>query len=154
MFILEEGNSIFKRKDKSIDPDTGNTINIIKTTITDEKTSSVIKDTTVKTIYDKDNKLLTYAEDNSIVTEYEYNEEGKRKSAITKKLIGEEFVVINEVFYTYETDEESGNTIRTRELTVYDGKGNIISKDIHKETTSELTDSYEEEKMFFDITKD
>ena len=86
--------------------------------------------------------------------EYEYNEEGKRKSAITKKLIGEEFVVINKVFYTYETDEESGNTIRTRELTVYDGKGNIISKDIHKETTSELTDSYEEEKMFFDITKD
>ena len=37
---------------------------------------------------------------------------------------------------------------------LYDGKGNIISKDIHKETTSELTDSYEEEKMFFDITKD
>lgn len=119
-----------------------------------KKTSSVIKDTTVKTVYDKDNKLLTYAEDNSIVTEYEYNEEGKRKSAITKKLIGEEFVVINEVFYTYETDEESGNTIRTRELTVYDGKGNIISKDIHKEATSELTDSYEEEKMFFDIAKD
>lgn len=154
LFILEDGNSIFKRKEKSIDPDTGNTINIIKTTITDEKTSSVIKDTTVKTVYDKDNKLLTYAEDNSIVTEYEYNEEGKRKSAITKKLIGEEFVVINKVFYTYETDEESGNTIRTRELTVYDGKGNIISKDIHKEVTSELTDSYEEEKMFFDIAKD
>ena len=80
---------------------------------------------------------------------YEYDEEDRRKSAITKKLIGEEFVVINEVLYTYETTEE-GNTVRTRQLTVFNKNGEVKSKKIHKETITDTSESYEEDTMIYE----
>lgn len=149
LFIMEDDKELFIRNEKTIDDDTGNTICTRKETITDKKTGDIIKDTTTKSVYDINNNLLMYALDNSMVTDYEYDEEGKRKSAITKKLIGEEFVVINEVLYTYETTEE-GTTVRTRQLTVFNEKGEVNSKTIHKETITDTSTSYEEDTMMYE----
>lgn len=148
LFVLEDDKELFVRNEKTIDEDTGNIIRIRKETITNKKTGDIIKDTTTKAIYDINNNLLTFSLDNSMVTEYEYNEEGKRKSAITKKLIDEEFVVINEVLYTYETTTE-GDTVRTRQLTVFNEKGEVISKNIHKETVTDTSTSYEQDIMIY-----
>ena len=149
MFLIEDDRELFVRNEKSIDEDTGNTICIRKETITNKKTGDIIKDTTTKSVYDTNNNLLIYTRDNSIVTNYEYDEEGRRKSAITKKLIGEEFVIINEVLYTYETTEE-GNTVRTRQLTIFNEKGEVKSKNIHKETITDTSESYEKDIMIYE----
>lgn len=149
MFLIEDDRELFIRNEKNIDEDTGNTICIRKETITNKKTGDIIKDTTTKTVYDTNNNLLMYTQDNSMVTEYEYDEEGRRKSAITKKLIGEEFVIINEVLYTYETTEE-GNTVRTRQLTIFNKDGEVKSKKIHKETITDTSESYEEDTMIYE----
>ena len=85
---------------------------------------------------------------------YEYDEEGRRTSVITKKLIDDEFVVINKVLYTYSTEEETGKTTRTRQLTVFDKDGNIVSKDVHTEIFDETSDTYEFDKTLFEVTED
>lgn len=154
MFMVEEGKELFKRTEKSIDPDTGNKTTITTIKITDQTTGKLMKDLSIKTVHDQDNKLLLYSEDNSIVSTYEYDEEGRRTSVITKKLIDDEFVVINKVLYTYSTEEETGKTTRTRQLTVFDKDGNIVSKDVHTEIFDETSDTYEFDKTLFEVTED
>ena len=154
MFMVEEGKELFKRVETSNDSDTGNKTTITSIKIIDQESGKVIKDSSIKTIHDKDNKLLSYSEDNTIVSTYEYDEEGRRSSVITKKLIDDEFVVINEVLYTYSTDEETGKTIKTRQLTVFDKDGNITNKDVHTEIFDETSDTYEFDKTLFEVTKD
>lgn len=149
MFLIEDDRELFIRNEKTIDDDTGNTICIHNETVTNKNTGDIVKDTTTKTVYDTNNNLLIYTQDNSLVTNYEYDEEGRRKSAITKKLINEEFVVINEVLYTYETTEE-GSTIKTRQLTIFNEKGEVKSKKIHKETITDTSESYEEDTMIYE----
>lgn len=150
LFKVEDGKELFTRTEKTTDPDTGNLTITTNTKITDCKTGSLIKDKTIKRTYDKDNKLLLYSEDDSTVSTYEYDEEGRRTSVITKKLVNEEFVVINEVLYTYSTDEETGETIKKRQLTIFDENGTVIAKDSHEEKFNSASEEYTEEKMLFE----
>lgn len=154
MYVAEEGKELFKRVETFTDSDTGNKTTITSIKIIDQESGKVIKDSSIKTIHDKDNKLLSYSEDNTIVSTYEYDEEGRRSSVITKKLIDDEFVVINKVLYTYSTDEETGKTTKTRQLTVFDKDGNITNKDVHTEIFDETSDTYEFDKTLFEVTKD
>lgn len=150
MYIVEEGKELFKRIERSIDSDTGNKTTITNTKIINQASGKVIKDLSIKTIHDPDNKLISYSEDNTVVSTYEYDEEGRRSSVITKKLIDDEFVVINEVLYTYSTEEETGKTTRKRQLTVFDKDGNITNKDVHTEIFDETSDTYEFDKTLFE----
>lgn len=150
MYIVEEGKELFKRIERSIDSDTGNKTTITNTKIINQASGIVIKDSSIKTIHDPDNKLISYSEDNTVVSTYEYDEEGRRSSVITKKLIDDEFVVINEVLYTYSTEEETGKTTRKRQLTVFDKDGNITNKDVHTEIFDETSDTYEFDKTLFE----
>lgn len=151
MYYIEDGKELFKRTEKTIDIDTGNIIITTTITITDQNTGHDIKNEIIKETYDKNNNLLVYANNDSIVTEYEYDENNRRTSAITKKLIDEKFVIINEVLYTYEEDEETNSTTKIRQLTVFNKDGEIVSKDIHKEIFDETTETYKEDKMLFDV---
>lgn len=151
MYIVEEGKELFKRVEKSIDPDTGNKITITNTKIINQASGKVIKDSSIKTIHDPDNKLLSYSEDNTVVSTYEYDEEGRRSSVITKKLIDDEFVVINEVLYSYSTEEETGKITRKRQLTVFDKDGNITNKNVHTEIFDETSNTYEFDKTLFEV---
>lgn len=154
MYTVEEGKELFKRIETSTDSDTGNKITITNIKIIDQESGKLIKDSSIKTIHDKDNKLLSYSEDNTIVSTYEYDEEGRRSSVITKKLIDDEFVIINKILYTYSTDEETGKITKTRQLIVYDKDGNITNKDVHTEIFDETSNTYEFDKTLFDVTKD
>lgn len=154
MYIVEEGKELFKRVETSTDSDTGNKTTITNIKIINQESGKVIKDSSIKTIHDKDNKLLSYSEDNTIVSTYEYDEEGRRSSVITKKLIDDEFVVINKILHTYSTDEETGKTTRTKQLIVFDKNGNIINKDVHTEIFDKTSDTYEFDKTLFEVTKD
>lgn len=153
MYTVEEGKELFKRVETSTDSDTGNKTVITNIKIIDQESGKVIKDSSIKSIHDKDNKLLSYSEDNTVVSTYEYDEEGRRSSVTTKKLIDDEFVVINKVLYTYSIDEGTGKTTKTRQLTVFDKDGNITNKDVHTEIFDETTNTYEFDKTLFDVAK-
>lgn len=153
MYIVEDGKEIFKRVEKSVDSDTNNKITITNIKIVDQSTGEVIKDSSIKTIHDKDDKLLSYSEDNTIVSTYKYDEEGRRVSVITKKLIDNEFVVINEILYTYSTSEETGKSTRTKQLTVFDKDGNITSKGLHTEIFDETSETYEFDRTSFEVSE-
>lgn len=153
LFKLEDNKEYFTRIQKTVDTDNGN-ITTISTTLISDYSDNTVKNKVVKRTVDKDNKLLLYSEDNSIVSTYEYDDEGRRTSVITKKLVGEEFVVINEILYTYTTDPETLETIRTRELTIFDIKGEPIAKTIHEESFDSLSDTYTEEKILFNLEQE
>jgi YD repeat-containing protein len=105
----------------------------------------------IKEVYDENNNLLTFAEDNSKVTTYTYNEDGKRETAITKQLIDEEFVVIDSITYTYSTDEETGEEKKTRVEERYDAKGNITHKQTHTESITDTKKEYTVENRVYEV---
>jgi hypothetical protein len=104
----------------------------------------------IKEVYDENNNLLTFAEDNSKVTTYTYNEDGKRESAITKQIIDEEFVVIDKITYTYST-EETGEEKKTRVEERYDAKGNITYKQTHTESITDTKKEYTVENRVYEV---
>ena len=103
----------------------------------------------IKEVYDSNNNLLLYAEDNSKVTTYTYNVDNKRETAITKQLIGEEFVMIDKITYEY-TESESG-TVVTRTEERYDKDGNTTSKNIRTESLSDIEQEFINETKFYEI---
>ena len=105
----------------------------------------------IKEVYDENNNLLTFAEDNSKVTTYTYNEDNKRETAITKQLIDEEFVVIDSITYTYSTDEETGEEKKTRVEERYDAKGNITHKQTHIESITDTKKEYTVENRVYEV---
>lgn len=105
----------------------------------------------IKEVYDENNNLLVFATDNSKVTTYTYNEDGKRETAITKQLIDEEFVVINKITYTYSTDEETGEEKKTRVEERYDAKGNITHKQTHTESITDTKKEYTVEDRVYEV---
>ena len=105
----------------------------------------------IKEVYDENNNLLTFAEDNSKVTTYTYNEDGKRETAITKQLIDEEFIVIDSITYTYSTDEETGEEKKTRVEERYDAKGNITHKQTHTESITDTKKEYTVENRVYEV---
>lgn len=140
MFMKESNTEVMTRISRTVDPETQEKTvekHIYTTDKDGHKHSKYIK-----FVYDKDKNLLLNSEDNSLVTTYTYNNEGKRATAITKQLIGEEFVVISKITYTYETEGEATIRIHTEER--YDKDGNITSKQTFKETESDIL----KEKMF------
>ena len=58
MYVAEEGKELFKRVETFTDSDTGNKTTITSIKIIDQESGKVIKDSSIKTIHDKDNKLL------------------------------------------------------------------------------------------------
>lgn len=154
LYKFEDGKELFSRTEKSTDEDTGDVTSITSTRVTDCATGKLEKDKTIKTVYDKDGNLIVYSEDNSMVSTYEYDEDGRRTSVITKKLVDDEFVVINEVKYEYTTDEDTGETTKKRYLTIFDDNGDIISKNIHEEKYDAEFDEFTEEKLFFEKPED
>ena len=101
----------------------------------------------IKFVYSADDKLLVYAEDNSKVTTYTYNEDNKRESAITKQLIDGEFVVISKIEYSYSTDPET--RIRTEER--YDKDGNVVFKQSYKESKTDVEQESVYEQRNYEI---
>ena len=101
----------------------------------------------IKFVYSADDKLLVYAEDNSKVTTYTYNEDNKRESAITKQLIDGEFIVISKIEYSYSTDPET--RIRTEER--YDKDGNVVFKQSYKESKTDVEQESVYEQRNYEI---
>lgn len=105
----------------------------------------------IKEVFDENNNLLIYAEDNSKVTTYTYTEDNKRESAITKQLIDDEFVMINKIMYSYSTDTETGEKTRTRVQERYDVSGNIIHKKTYSESITDIKKEYTVENRYYEI---
>ena len=154
MYALEDGKELFKRVEKSIDSDTGNKTTLTTIKITEQCSGKVIKDSFIKTVHDKDNKLLSYSDNDSVVSTYIYDEENRRKNVITKKLVGEEYIKINEINYEYSTDEESGKTEKTRTLIIYDKDGNKTNKQVQTEIIDKTTEQYNYDKTEFEVVSD
>lgn len=148
MYKVEEGKELFVRTESSVDEDTGNKTIVTSTKIIEQGTGNILKDSKVKTVYDSDKKLISYSEDNTISSVYEYDAEGRRTSVTTKKLIDGEYVTINQVLYTYTTNETA--TVRTRQLTVYDKDGNTTNKEVHTETFDTTIDTYDYDRTIFE----
>lgn len=146
MWTKEDGIETMTKISRTVDQDTGNTIVETHKYITnnDNKTTSKY----IQEIYDAEGKLLSYATDNSKVTVYTYDDERRRLTAITKQLVNDEFIVIDEITYEYITDEETGQEIKTRTEVRYDANGNMINKKIHK---TRLTDSDTEKEYVAEL---
>jgi hypothetical protein len=146
---LKEGeNEIMSKIVKTIDPETGD--------VTQEKTTTIItnenisKTHVVKTVHDSNNNLLFYAEDNSKVTTYTYNDQNKRTTAITKQLVDGNFIVVDEITYSYETDPETGEEIITRVELIYDKDGNVVAKSTQTEKKSDSKTEFSNENRFYE----
>lgn len=138
VWVKEDENEVFHRISKTVDDEGIRTVNR-KTCITMKNGKQEFEE--IKETFDADNKLLSYAESNSKVTEYAYDDENRRVSAITKQLVNGEFIIVNEITYSYETDEETGNTTKTRIEKVLNENGDVITQTTHTET---LTDNVKE----------
>lgn len=103
----------------------------------------------IKEVYDENNNLLLFAEDNSKVTTYTYTEDNKRESAITKQLVDEEFIMIDKITYTYTTGD-LGEEIKTRTEERYDKDGNVTYKQIHTESESDTKKEYTSEQRVYE----
>lgn len=138
---------IFERTERHVDSDTGNITETKRRVLIDRITQKVIKESTIKSVFDKTKKmLLSYSEitdDVNLVTAYEYDEDGNRTSAITKQLIDDELKVIDEIKYEYE--ESDDNKSKKRTCTSYDVDGNIVLKSIHNEYVNETEEVHERE---------
>lgn len=87
----------------------------------------------IKKTFDADNNLLVFAEDNSKVTTYTY-EDGKRMTAITKQLISGEFTVIDSIVYSYTEDKTSELKTRTETGYTEDGSIRFTREDVETNT--------------------
>ena len=109
--------------ERSVDPDTEERTEETHTYITRPHKKQHSK--YIKKTFDSTGKLLVYAEDNSKVTTYTY-EDDKRMSATTKQLVGDNFIVIDSIAYTYTEEQESNSKTRTEER--YDANGSTVMK--------------------------
>lgn len=152
MWLKEDQREITKRVSETIEEETGN--KIVETRIFIENYNGTTESKIIKETYDIDGKLLVYAENNSMITEYTYNEDGKRLTAITKQLVNEEFIKVNEINYSYTTDEETCKKTQVREEIIYNEKGEVTHKQIHTESTSDTEKEYTVENREYDIKSD
>jgi len=152
MLIRESDKEVLTRIYRTIDEETGNKTvekHIYITDVDDEKSHTKY----IKYVYDKDNKLLLYSEDNSKVSSYTYNSDGKRESAITKQLVNDEFIVISKITYSYSMDEETGKQTITRIEERYDKNGNIVSKNINTNSTTDTEEENIHEIRLYEVNK-
>lgn len=149
MLLREDDREVLTRISKTIDEETGY--------IVEERTNTITKygdgvpiTVVVRFVYDGD-KLMTYSEDNSKVTTYTYDEQGRRSTATTKQLIGEDFVVISEITYTYNTDSETGKETATRTEIRFDKDGNKVSQDTRTESISDAETEHTSEFKKYEV---
>lgn len=149
MLLRKDDREVLTRISKTIDEETGY--------IVEERTNTITKygedvpiTVVVRFVYDGD-KLMTYSEDNSKVTTYTYDEQGRRSTATTKQLIGEDFVVISEITYTYNTDSETGKEIATRTEVRFDKDGNKVSQDTRTESISDVETEHTSEFKKYEV---
>lgn len=152
MVLKEDDREVMTRIERSVDSETGEKTVEKHIYTTDKNGNQHIK--YIKEVYDENNNLITFAEDNSKVTTYTYNEDNKRETAITKQLIDDEFVVIDKITYTYSTDEETGKETRTRIEERYDAEGNITHKQTHTESETDIEKEYTVENRVYEIPED
>ena len=152
MVLKDDDVEIMTRISRSTDSETGEKT-VEKHTYTTDRHGHQ-KSKYIKEVYDENNNLLTFAEDNSKVTTYTYNEDNKRESAITKQLIDGEFVMIDKIIYTYSTDEETGEELRTRVEERYDADGNITHKQTHTESETDIKKEYTVENRVYEIPEE
>lgn len=143
MFQREGDAEVMTRFQKTVDEETGEVTKETHMYITDKDGYQRTK--YIKDVYDADGKLLVYSEDNSKVTTYEYDDEGRRTKAITKQLVNEEFIVIDEIEFAYFTDEETGEEKRTRTETRFDRNGKVTCKQSHVESVTVKKKEYTHE---------
>lgn len=149
MWIKENEREVMRKVSKSVDEETGNVTTDIHEYITYNNNVSITKYT--QKVNDPEGKLLSYSQDNSKVTTYTYDDKGRRLTAITKKLIKDEFVVISEITYEYNLDEETDKEIKIRTEVRYDADGNIIKKQIHRNIVSDIEREYDVEYRKYKI---
>lgn len=148
MMIKDEHGEVITTIQRTIDPETN------EKTIEKHIYKNAIHSKYIKEVFDEQDNLLTYAEDNSKVTTYTYTEDNKRETAITKQLVDGEFIVIDEINYEYDIDPDTSYGIKTRTEKRYDKNGNVIHKQIHKENTTELRQEYTVENRFYEVPEE
>jgi hypothetical protein len=136
--------------ERQTNPDTGEKT-IEKHIYTSTRPGEKYKSKYIKFVYSANENLLVYAEDNSIVTTYTYNDDNKREFAITRQLIDDKFVVISKIEYEYSIDPETGKNIRTRTEEMYDKDGNLKFKESFKESKSDIEQVSVFEKRNYEI---
>lgn len=154
--MLDNGKiETFRRTERTVDSDTGDITEISKLIIIDKKTQNVIKDKVVQNVFDKDKKkILSYSDsENNIVTTYEYDDNDRRLSAITKQSFDGELKTISEIKYEYTDDEDNNTHTRKRTDIRYDAAGNITAKTIHYEEDTENTEVLQFDEYTYEKTK-
>lgn len=143
MVIKEDEKEVMTRIQRTVDPETNHTIKETHKYVTCANGHQHIKYTREE--FDEDGNLLVFSEDNSKVTEYTY-EDGKRMTATTKQLIDGEFKVIDEITYTYPSDDE-----KVRTEVRYDKDGNMRHKQTHTEAELPLQKNYSVENRDYEV---
>lgn len=151
VLLNQDDAEVMTRINRSVDEETGEKTVEKHIYITDKHGKVTTK--YVKEVFDNNDNLLIYSEDNSKVTTYTYNEDGRRETAITKQLIDNEFVVVDKITYTYALDEnEKGSKTRVEER--YDKKGNLITKSKHTEVIEDTEKEYVVEHRLYQIPEE
>ena len=148
MMIKDEHGEVTTTIQRTVDPETN------EKTVEKHIYKDAVHSKYIKEVYDDQNNLITFAEDNSKVTTYTYNEDNKRETAITKQLVDGDFIVIDEINYEYDIDPDTGYGIKTRTEKRYDKDGNVIHKQIHKENTAEIRQEYTVENRFYEVPEE